>query len=196
MSPLLDVYSLSLGCHSLPVILFLLSLLLLSSREQSKGELVQCATLTGPLNFNSSQWIWTTELVKPPNGSKVPVSLSIVFAVDNEAVLWVNSNPITSQVGGSGDNAAPLLIAFNTTNNEFQTGLLVSALATYLDNSTSSLISDGSWRVSVGGVPDGFQSLYFDEVLGNMRKLREAMELVLGKSFQLVVQSLQLVVSD
>ncbi|KIK56057.1 hypothetical protein GYMLUDRAFT_823499 [Collybiopsis luxurians FD-317 M1] len=161
----------------------------------SRGGLIRRAPPPGALNFNSSQWIWTTELINPPNGSapigsrafrktfilpagKVPVSLSIVFAVDNLAVLWVNGNQVANQVGWvnpvaycvslqgcgcCGGGAVPLLIAFNATNQGSPAGLLVSALVKYSDNSTSPIVSDGSWRTNISGVPDGFQYLSFDD---------------------------------
>ncbi|KIK56122.1 hypothetical protein GYMLUDRAFT_174646, partial [Collybiopsis luxurians FD-317 M1] len=142
---------------------------------------------TPALSFATSDWIWTTELSggTAPVGSrgfrktfvlpegKTPASLSIVFAVDDEASLWVNGDQVvTNQVGWTNPAATcvnlygcqcALLIAFNATNTGGPAGLLVSALVTYTDGSTSPIISDGSWRASTGGIPGGFQNLSFDD---------------------------------
>ncbi|KIK55378.1 hypothetical protein GYMLUDRAFT_205669 [Collybiopsis luxurians FD-317 M1] len=162
----------------------------LEAQKRTNGS-DQCSSSASPaLNFASSQWIWTTELTSPggdaPVGSrafrkafllpegKTPASLTIAYAVDDIGTLWVNGNEIVTE-GPSGwltagsycvdlqDCGCGVLISFNVTNIGTDAGLLVDALLTYTDGTTSPIVSDGSWRTSIGGVPNGFQSLSFDD---------------------------------
>ncbi|KAF5381884.1 hypothetical protein D9757_007550 [Collybiopsis confluens] len=149
----------------------------------------QCVVQATPiLSFTSSQWIWTSELTSPdgsaPIGSrafrktflspqgKTPSFLTIGFASDDEATLWVNGNAIVTQVGWENPGSycvslencdCGFLIAFNATNTGGQAGLLVDAVVTYTDGSTSPIVSDSSWRTTTGGIPNGFQQSTFDD---------------------------------
>ncbi|KIK56121.1 hypothetical protein GYMLUDRAFT_230410, partial [Collybiopsis luxurians FD-317 M1] len=155
----------------------------------SRGDLVQRAPPAPPtLSFGSSQWIWTSELTgsgaAAPVGSrafrktfvlpegKTPAFFTIAYAVDDEASLWVNGEQVTDQVGWTNVEShcvslescgCALLIALNATNIGGPAGLLVDAVVTYTDGTTSTIVSDGSWRASTTGVPDGFQDLSFDD---------------------------------
>ncbi|KIK57481.1 hypothetical protein GYMLUDRAFT_750854 [Collybiopsis luxurians FD-317 M1] len=153
----------------------------------SEGHFVQPEHATSSLSFGSAQWIWTSELSdgNAPIGSrgfrktfvypegKTPDTLEISFAADDRASLWVNGDHIIDQVGWTNPavhgvslqsrELCALLIAFNATNNGGPAGLLVDAQVTYTDGSTSPIVSDGSWRASVDGAPDGFQYFSFDD---------------------------------
>ncbi|KIK60027.1 hypothetical protein GYMLUDRAFT_226349 [Collybiopsis luxurians FD-317 M1] len=158
-----------------------------SSSPDNQKEPAKCPAPT--LNFNSSQWIWTTELVNPPNGSapagsrafrktfspplgKTPAFLTIAFTADNAATLWVNGEEIVSEFAwftagrycvDLTNCGCAILIAIKATNFEGPAGVLVDAVVSYTDGSTSSIVSDGSWRTMVGSVPDNFQSLSLDD---------------------------------
>jgi hypothetical protein len=154
---------------------------------ESRSNDTSAASLAAPaLSFASSQWIWTPELSSgnapvgsralrknfvPPQG-KTPAFLTVAFASDNAATLWVNGNEIATDVAwltassycvSLQDCGCGVLIAFNATNVGGPAGLLVDAVITYTDGSTSSIVSDSSWRVSVGGIPNGFQEQSFDD---------------------------------
>ncbi|KAE9402623.1 hypothetical protein BT96DRAFT_879527 [Gymnopus androsaceus JB14] len=144
---------------------------------------------TPALSFASSDWIWTPELSAgvapigsrgfrknfvPPQG-KTPAFLTIAFSVDNEGTLYVNGNEITTQIGWNpasttcidlSDCGCSVLIAVNATNTASApnpAGLLVDAVITYTDGTTSTIVSDTTWRASEGGIPTGFQELSFDD---------------------------------
>ncbi|KAF5381885.1 hypothetical protein D9757_007551 [Collybiopsis confluens] len=162
------------------------SVLDIQERADNTAQCVVKATPT--LSFTSSQWIWTSELTSPggnvPIGSrafrktflspqgKTPSFLTIGFAADEEATMWVNGNAIVTRAGWltAGSYCVSLencdcgfLIAFNDTNIIGPAGLLVDAVVTYTDGSTSPIVSDSSWRTTTGGVPDGFQLSTFDD---------------------------------
>ncbi|KAF5381909.1 hypothetical protein D9757_007552 [Collybiopsis confluens] len=157
--------------------------------QERASDGAQCIVQATPtLSFTSSQWIWTTELASPngnaPVGSrafrktflspqgKTPSFLTIGFAADNAATLWVNGNSIVTQSAwfNPGSYCVSLencdcgfLIAFNATNTGGPAGLLVDAVVTYTDGSTSPIVSDSSWRTTTGGIPNGFQQSNFDD---------------------------------
>ncbi|KIK56134.1 hypothetical protein GYMLUDRAFT_248114 [Collybiopsis luxurians FD-317 M1] len=152
-----------------------------------RGELAERATPA--LSFSNSQWIWTTELVNPPDGSapvgsrafrkifvppqgKTPAFITVAFTSDNAATLWVNGDEVVSEfawfTAGSycinlQNCGCAILLAIEATNAGGPAGVIVDAVVSYTDGSTSSIVSDGSWRTTTGGVPDNFQSLSFDD---------------------------------
>ncbi|KAF5361232.1 hypothetical protein D9757_010402 [Collybiopsis confluens] len=162
---------------------FLVATSVYTTSSERANDRAQCVVNAAPiLNFTSSQWIWTTELTRPngiaPVGSrafrrtflspqgKTPSFLTIGFASANAATLWVNGNPIVTQAGWLTAGRycvnleicnCGLLIAFNATNSISSAGLLVDAQVTYTDGSTSSIVSDSSWRTTTGGILSGFQ---------------------------------------
>ncbi|KAH7869771.1 uncharacterized protein C8R40DRAFT_1073741 [Lentinula edodes] len=141
------------------------------------------------LSFDASQWIWTPELsggnapvgsrglrktFVPPQG-KTPAFLTIAYAVDDSAILYVNGQEISTKVGWQiadtscinlADCGCAVIIAVNATNmpsTPNPAGLLITGIVTYTDGSTSPIVSDTTWRTSEGGLPSGFQDLSFDD---------------------------------
>ncbi|KAJ3769476.1 hypothetical protein FB446DRAFT_217203 [Lentinula raphanica] len=141
------------------------------------------------LSFNNSQWMWTPELSDgvapagsrgfrktfvPPQG-KTPAFLTIAYAVDDIGTLFVNGQEIATEfvwyTAGTycvnlADCGCAVVIAFNATNAftaPNPAGLLVDGIVTYIDGSTSPIVSDTTWRTSTGGLPSGFQDLTFDD---------------------------------
>ncbi|KAJ3826387.1 hypothetical protein F5880DRAFT_1713662 [Lentinula raphanica] len=141
------------------------------------------------LSFANSQWMWTTELsggnapvgsrgfrktFVPPYG-KTPAFLTIAYAADDMATLFVNGREINTVIGwyiagtfcvDLAKSGRAIVIAFNATNADFglnPAGLLIDGVVTYTDGSTSHIISDTTWRTSIGGLPSGFQHFTFDD---------------------------------
>ncbi|THV01121.1 hypothetical protein K435DRAFT_836954 [Dendrothele bispora CBS 962.96] len=138
------------------------------------------------LDFSGSQWIWTNEVntntgvapvgarafrktFGPPEG-KTPSTLTIAFAVDDSATLFVNGEDIASQTGWttSGTYCVTLkpcmnVIAFNASTIGGPAALLVTGEVTYTDGTTSRIVSDQSWRTSGASIPNGFEQPSFDD---------------------------------
>ncbi|PPQ72388.1 hypothetical protein CVT26_006748 [Gymnopilus dilepis] len=135
------------------------------------------------LNFSSSSWIWTNEVRNgaaaasrafrndwcPPQG-KVPSAASIIITVDNAFTLFLNGNA----VGSASDwttvqsycvtlEAGCNTFAVDATNSDVgPAGVLFAASIVYTDGSTSTLVSDGSWRYNLL-VPAGFAQPSYDD---------------------------------
>ncbi|KAJ7221737.1 lectin [Mycena pura] len=138
------------------------------------------------LDFASSTWIWTNEVsggvapvgarafrktFTPPLG-KTPVQADVIMTVDNGFTLYVNGG----QVGTGGDYRfaerfcvalRPCLNVFAVTATNAATtpnpaGLLATIQITYSDGTTSTIVSDSTWRFSVT-VPNGYEQLSFDD---------------------------------
>ncbi|KAJ3828361.1 hypothetical protein F5880DRAFT_1608551 [Lentinula raphanica] len=138
------------------------------------------------LSFAHSQWIWTPEVVdgKAPPGSRAfrknfiapfnrePAFVTIAFGADDAATLWVNGELVVTEIGWghARSSCVPLrphlnVFAVNATNNgnvNNAAGFLFTAVITYMDGTTSSLVSDTTWR-GQSNVPEGFQNLSYDD---------------------------------
>ncbi|KAJ7491236.1 lectin [Mycena latifolia] len=140
------------------------------------------------LDFSASQWIWTNDVSDgaAPTGArafrkdfvapqgKTPVQAEIVMVVDDSFTLFVNG----AEVGTGGDFTVserfcvplqPCLNVFAVTavNGNGGTvpnpaGLLAAIQITYSDGTTSTVVSDTTWRASLT-VPAGYQQLSFDD---------------------------------
>ncbi|KAJ7611595.1 lectin [Roridomyces roridus] len=138
------------------------------------------------LDFDASTWIWTNEVSggNAPVGSrafrkdfvaplgKTPVQADIIMTADNSFTLYVNG----ISVGGGGDLhfaerfCVPLCSCLNvfavTATNGATTpnpaGLLAAIQITYSDGTTSTIVSDTTWRYSIS-VPSGYEQLTFDD---------------------------------
>ncbi|KAJ7491254.1 lectin [Mycena latifolia] len=135
------------------------------------------------LDFSTSQWIWTNDVSggAAPVGSrafrkdftaplgKTPVQADIIIAVDNGFTLYVNG----AEVGTGGDFrfaerfCVPLCTCLNVfavtgVNAGGPAGLIATILVTYSDGTTSTLVSDTTWRASVT-VPAGYEQLSYDD---------------------------------
>ncbi|KAJ7184334.1 lectin [Mycena filopes] len=139
--------------------------------------------LATDLDFGASKWIWTNEVsggnapvgarafrktFTPPLG-KTAVQADIIMTVDNGLTLYVNGG----QVGTGGDfrfaerfcvPLRPCLNVFAVTgvNAGGPAGLLATIQITYSDGSTSTIVSDTTWRYSIN-VPSGYEQLSFDD---------------------------------
>ncbi|KAF7359256.1 hypothetical protein MSAN_01267900 [Mycena sanguinolenta] len=137
------------------------------------------------LDFSTSQWIWTNEIsggsggnapvgarafrkdFTPPLG-KTPVEANILITVDNGFTLYVNGGEIGT--GGDFRYAESFCVALRPCLNVFAVtgvntagpaGLLATIQITYDDGSTSTIVSDTTWRASTT-VPAGYEQLSFD----------------------------------
>ncbi|KAJ7771619.1 lectin [Mycena metata] len=137
------------------------------------------------LDFGASQWIWTNEVTQPggnapigarafrkdftPPLGKTPAKADIIMTVDNGLTLYVNGG----QVGTGGDftvaerfcvTLRPCLNVFAVTgvNSGGPAALLATIQITYTDGTTSTLVSDTTWRYSLS-VPNGYEQLSFDD---------------------------------
>ncbi|KAJ7273026.1 lectin [Mycena rebaudengoi] len=138
------------------------------------------------LDFSRSNWIWTNDVAAgaAPVGArafrkaftaplgKTPVSAEILITADNVFTLYVNG----AQVGTGPDYRYaerfcvalyPCLNVFAVTAVNAATvpnpaGLLVSIQILYQDGTTSTIVSDTTWRASIP-VPNGFEQLSFDD---------------------------------
>ncbi|KAJ6546990.1 hypothetical protein B0H19DRAFT_1032384 [Mycena capillaripes] len=136
------------------------------------------------LDFGASTWIWTNEVTiaggDVPVGArafrkdftaplgKIPVQADILATVDNGLTLYVNGG----EVGTGGDfrfaerfcvALRPCLNVFAVTgvNAAGPAGLLAAIQITYSDGTTSTIVSDTTWRASTT-VPNGYEQLSFD----------------------------------
>ncbi|KAF7359270.1 hypothetical protein MSAN_01269400 [Mycena sanguinolenta] len=134
------------------------------------------------LDFGAAQWIWTNEIsggnapvgtrafrkdFTPPLG-KTPVEANILIAVDNGFTLYVNGGEIGT--GGDWRYAESFCVALRPCLNVFAVtgvntggpaGVLATIQITYDDGSTSTVVSDTTWRASTT-VPAGYEQLSFD----------------------------------
>ncbi|KAJ7704619.1 lectin [Mycena metata] len=137
------------------------------------------------LDFGSSQWIWTDELSTPggiapigarafrkdfvPPLGKIPVQADIIITVDDAITLYVNG--VLVGTGGDYQYAERFCVALRPCLNVFavtavndarSAGLLAAIQITYSDGTTSTIISDTTWRFSTT-VPNGYEQLSFDD---------------------------------
>ncbi|KAJ7103044.1 lectin [Mycena belliarum] len=137
------------------------------------------------LDFSASQWIWTNEVSVPggtaPVGTrafrkdftaplgKTPVQADIIITVDNGLTMFVNG----AEVGTGGNFTVaerfcfPLqpclnVFAVTATNAGGPAGILATILITYTDGTTSTIVSDTTWRYFLT-VPDGYEQLSYDD---------------------------------
>ncbi|KAJ7491253.1 lectin [Mycena latifolia] len=135
------------------------------------------------LDFSASQWIWTNDVSGgvAPIGSrafrkdftaplgKTPVRADIIMTVDNGLTLYVNG----AEVGTGEDftvaerfcvSLRPCLNVFAVTgvNTGGPAGLIATIQVTYSDGTTSTLVSDTTWRASTT-VPAGYEQLSYDD---------------------------------
>ncbi|KAJ6606424.1 lectin [Mycena vulgaris] len=138
------------------------------------------------LDFAASKWIWTGDVSdgQAPVGArafrkdftaplgKTPVQADIIMTADNGLTLYVNGE----QVGTGGDFrfaerfCVPLrqclnvfaVTAVNAATVPNPAGLLATIQITYSDGTTSTLVSDATWRASVT-VPAGYEQLSYDD---------------------------------
>lgn len=138
------------------------------------------------LSFAQSQWIWTPEVVegRAPPGSRVfrknfispykrvPAFATIAFGADDAATLWVNGEAVDTEIGWGHARSfcVPLrphlnVFAVNATNNgnvNNAAGFILTSIITYMDGTTSSLVSDTTWRGETN-VPGKFFELSYDD---------------------------------
>ncbi|PPQ96202.1 hypothetical protein CVT26_005607 [Gymnopilus dilepis] len=139
------------------------------------------------LDFSNSSWIWTNEVKNgaappgsrpfrndwcPPQG-KVPSTASIIITADNAYTLFLNGNTVGSASNWTtvqsycvNLNPGCNTFAINATNFDGPgpnpAGVLLATLISYTDGSTSTLVSDASWRYNLS-VPVGFEQPSFDD---------------------------------
>ncbi|KAJ7473539.1 hypothetical protein FB451DRAFT_293661 [Mycena latifolia] len=137
-----------------------------------------------PITFVNSKWIWTSEMATgsapvdalrsfrkafvAPEG-KTPVLAHILCVSDDDHTFFVNGRVVSS-----GPFAVPrsVCVGLNPCLNVFAVkvqnsgggpaGLLVAIRVTYSDGTTSTLVTDASWRVDMEVKP-GFEGLAFDD---------------------------------
>ncbi|KAF8191421.1 hypothetical protein K438DRAFT_1590860 [Mycena galopus ATCC 62051] len=136
------------------------------------------------LDFGASQWIWTNPAGNAPVGTdafrkdfvaplgKTPVQADIIMTADNAFTLYVNGG----EVGTGGDYryaerfCVPLqpclnvfaVTAINGATTPNPAGLLAAIQITYSDGTTSTIVSDTTWRASTT-VPTGYEQLSYDD---------------------------------
>ncbi|KAF9078210.1 hypothetical protein BDP27DRAFT_1413131 [Rhodocollybia butyracea] len=108
--------------------------------------------------------------IAPSN--RQPAFATIAFGADDAATLWVNGEPVATEIGWGHafSFCVPLrtnlnVFAVNATNNgnvNNAAGFLFAAVITYMDGTTSSLVSDTTWRGQTN-VPEGFYHLWYDD---------------------------------
>ncbi|KAJ6522513.1 hypothetical protein DFH09DRAFT_1421711, partial [Mycena vulgaris] len=139
-------------------------------------------TATTPLSFAASDWIWTPTTTAdaqvglrkdftPPLG-KALIAAEIIITAVNELQLYVNGHFIGSGTPPTRARFAPRycvhllpscnFFAVNATTPGANGGLIATIHLTYSDNSTDTIVTDGSWRVR-SLPPAGFEQLSFDD---------------------------------
>ncbi|KAJ7901250.1 hypothetical protein B0H13DRAFT_2515978 [Mycena leptocephala] len=135
------------------------------------------------LNFNSSDWIWTSSITAdtfvglrkdftPPTG-KALIAADIIISGNSNMNLFVNGEYVGSGVPPAqwrlGNRfCVDLLPSFNvfavnaSTGGAGNPGLLAAILLTYSDGTTDTLVTDSSWRAHTG-LPAGFAQTSFDD---------------------------------
>lgn len=153
--------------------------------------LTLCASHVAALDFSNSKWIWTSPAgatavpalatadfrkdFAAPDG-KIPVSASIIISADNVYTLYVNGEKI-----GTGNNfqqsqsycvdlepGCNNVFAVSVLNEPGAGGVatpasLITAIdVTYIDGTSTTIVSDPSWRAHDNETP-GFESVNFDD---------------------------------
>ncbi|KAF7305158.1 hypothetical protein MKEN_01231000 [Mycena kentingensis (nom. inval.)] len=137
------------------------------------------------LDFSASSWIWTNEVsaggasapvgarafrktFTPPR-NKTPVLANIIIDADNSLTLFVNGGQI-----GTGDDfrfaelfcvalrPCQNVFAVTATNGGGPAGLIATIQVVYSDGTTSTLVTDTTWRYALG-VPANYQQLTIDD---------------------------------
>lgn len=139
------------------------------------------------LGFADSSWIWTPEEGAPyapaeprafrttigDTAGRTATSAEIAITADDSYRLWVDGKLLGETVGAENEWQGsksytvaldgPAVVAVRTTNGpNSPAGLLASIRITYSNGSTSTAVSDGSWKASKE-VPDGFEQPGFDD---------------------------------
>ncbi|KAJ7185035.1 hypothetical protein C8R46DRAFT_470298 [Mycena filopes] len=137
------------------------------------------------LDFSATNWIWTSGMAagSTPAGDrmaarkvfiapegKVPVLAQILSAADDSHTVYVNGRAVSSattwgvpQTACSSLNPCLNVFAIRGTNDLGSlAGVIAKIRVIYLDGSSSTLVTDSSWRVD-GSVPAGFETLAFDD---------------------------------
>jgi hypothetical protein len=141
------------------------------------------ASIPAPLSFDDAKWIWTSEMAaktapvvsrtfrkvfQAPQG-KIPVLVHTVSTADNGHKLYVNGNLIAQTDDLHRPQGACALLSPGS--NVFalvgsSTGGPAAVLAkfriTYSDGTTSTVVTDPSWKASVT-VEKVFTTLAFDD---------------------------------
>ena len=145
-------------------------------------------TLSVALDLTASSWIWTTEFTgsSAPAGSRAfrktltsPAGKSAIYAdiiitTDNFYVLYVNGALIGQRTNTNdwqqagrfcvGLGPTTNVIAVNGTNEAIgRAGVLAAIQVRYQDGTSSTSISDVSWKAT-SSLPSGFQSTTFNDV--------------------------------
>ncbi|KAJ6522532.1 hypothetical protein DFH09DRAFT_1421739 [Mycena vulgaris] len=139
-------------------------------------------TATTPLSFAAADWIWTPTTTAdahvglrkdftPPLG-KALIAAEIIITAVNELQLYVNGDFIVSGTPPTRARFSPRycvdllpssnVFAVNATTPGANGGLIATIHLTYSDNSTDTIVTNGSWRVR-SLPPAGFGQLSFDD---------------------------------
>lgn len=104
-----------------------------------------------------------------PPGSKIPVFVHIVSAADDGHKLYVNGDLLAQssshrvpQASCALLNPGPNVFAFEGTNVMSAAGVLAKFQVTYSDGTTSTVVTDASWKASEN-LEQGFETLAFDD---------------------------------
>ncbi|KAJ7815307.1 hypothetical protein B0H14DRAFT_3859123 [Mycena olivaceomarginata] len=139
---------------------------------------------TSPLTFAASKWIWTASSTAgatvslrkgftPPLGKSL-IAAEIIVTADSHLTFYVNGEYVGSGTPPNRGRFAQrfcvdLLPSFNvfaatgiTPAPATDGGLLATILLTYSDFTTSTIVTDSSWRAHAG-TPLGFEQLSFDD---------------------------------
>ncbi|KAF7375736.1 Alpha-L-rhamnosidase-like protein [Mycena sanguinolenta] len=165
--------------------------LLLSFTLLSAATVWAQTTAPPPLDFEGAEWIWTGETIagKPaawavrrfrkaftaPKG-KIPVFVHTVSTADDGHYLYVNGALIAQadsivrpQAACARLNPGTNVFALVGSNTAGATaGVLAKFRITYSDGTTSTVVTDGSWKVgTTSRVYNDFESLAFnDKIMG------------------------------
>ncbi|KAF9558776.1 hypothetical protein CPC08DRAFT_819126 [Agrocybe pediades] len=131
--------------------------------------LVQVAFTFG-LDLASSSWIWTTEFT---GSQPTAIYADILITADNFYVLYVNGAVIGQRTSSNdwqqagrfcvGLSPTTNVVAVNGTNEAVgRAGVLAAIQVTYSDGTTTTSISDVSWKAT-SSLPSGFQATTFND---------------------------------
>ncbi|KAJ7473334.1 hypothetical protein FB451DRAFT_291435 [Mycena latifolia] len=167
-------------------VILLLSALIPTSQATTPPDpgATTCIRDAPPLTFDQSHWLWTAEMasgygyigtrafrktfVTPPG--KTAVLAEIIMNGDDDFMLYVNGDTIGG--ASSWPDTKRFCMALRPDVNMFAAtvhtaaqlvaGLLGTIQITYSDNSTTTIVTDSSWRVTTGA-PAGFERPEFDD---------------------------------
>ncbi|KAJ7473505.1 hypothetical protein FB451DRAFT_1134011 [Mycena latifolia] len=135
-----------------------------------------------PLTFANSKWIWTSEMASgsAPQGlrsfrkafmapeGKTPVLAHILSVSDDAHTFFVNGRQVSSGPFGvaqsrcAGLDPCLNVFAIKGENGGGVAGVLATVRVTYSDGTTSTLVTDASWRADLQANP-GFEALLVDD---------------------------------